>query len=146
MPGKPGTLALTGSLAWTNVSINATYQQNHGQIGAGPDISVTRLQLALRGLGGPGCNPVSGTPGAGGCMWFNPFANAYPSNPALGATNPFFNSNVQNSKDLLNWMHLQLVADTYTELAVVETVFDGTIPGISLPGGDVGWALGRWAP
>jgi iron complex outermembrane receptor protein len=28
---------------------------------------------------------------------------------------------------------------------VVETVFDGTIPGISLPGGDVGWALGaQW--
>jgi iron complex outermembrane receptor protein len=100
-----------------NVSINATYQQNHGQIGAGPDISVTRLQLALRGLGGPSCNPVTGTPGAGSCMWFNPFANAYQGNPALGTTNPSFNANVQNSKDLLNWMHLQLVADTYTELA-----------------------------
>jgi iron complex outermembrane receptor protein len=126
------------------MTVSATYQRNHGEGGAGPDISVTRLQLALRGLGGPRCNPVTGTPGQGGCLWFNPFANAYPGNPALGLTNPFFNSNVQNSTEVLDWMHIQLVADTYTELAVGEVVFNGTAP-ITLPGGDIGWAVGaQW--
>jgi len=140
---------VAGSLKGTvfdniGLTVSATYQRNHGEGGAGPDISVTRLQLALRGLGGPNCNPTTGTPGTGGCMWFNPFANAYPSNPALGATNPFFNSNVQNSKDLLNWMHIQLTADTFTELAVGEAVFNGELP-IDLPGGKIGWAVGaQW--
>ena len=56
------------------------------------------------------------------------FTCAYPNaglpnqfgDPALGLTNPFFNSSVQNSKDLLNWLRQPLVADTYTELAVSE--------------------------
>src|SRR5204863_234975 len=39
------------------LTVSATYQRNHGEGGAGPDIAVNRLQLALRGLGGPGCNP-----------------------------------------------------------------------------------------
>ncbi|HEY9234468.1 MAG TPA: TonB-dependent receptor [Phenylobacterium sp.] len=126
------------------VSMAATYQRNHGEGGAGPDISVTRLQLAMRGLGGPDCNPATGTPGVGSCLWFNPFANAYQGNPAIGATNPFFNSNVQNSKEVLNWMRQPLVADTFTELAVGEIVFNGELP-IELPGGGIGWAVGtQW--
>ena len=72
--------------------VSATYQVNHGEAGAGPDIAVTRLELALRGLGGPGCNPVTGTPGTAGCMYFNPFANAYPAAKGIGGTNPFFAS------------------------------------------------------
>jgi len=131
---------------WEDIglTVSATYQRNHGEGGAGPDISVTRLQLALRGLGGPGCNPNTGTPGVGSCMWFNPFANAYPGNPALDLQNPFFNSNVQNNKDVLNWLRQPLVADTFTELAVGEAVFNGELP-IELPGGGIGWAVGaQW--
>jgi iron complex outermembrane receptor protein len=128
------------------LTVSATYQQNHGEGGAGPDISVTRLQLALRGLGGPSCNPVTGTPGQGACMWFNPFANAYQGNPALGLTNPFFNSGASNDKpELLNWLRQSLVADTYSELAVGEAVFNGQVPGVELPGGSIGWAVGaQW--
>ncbi|MBU1379018.1 MAG: TonB-dependent receptor [Alphaproteobacteria bacterium] len=127
------------------VSASATYQRNHGEGGAGPDISVTRLQLALRGLGGPGCNPVTGTPGAGACQWFNPFANAYQGNPALGVPNPFYNAAANNDKpELLNWLRQPLVADTYTELAVGELVFNGRLP-IELAGGEIGWAVGaQW--
>ena len=125
--------------------MSATYQRNHGEGGAGPDISVTRLQLALRGLGGPNCNPTTGTPGVGGCMFFNPFANAYQGNPALGLTNPFYNAAVSNDKpELLNWLHQQLVADTFSELAVGEAVFSGQLP-VHLGGGDIGWAAGaQW--
>lgn len=42
-----------------------------------PDAIGTALQNALNGLGGAGCNPATGTPGAGGCRWFNPFGSAY---------------------------------------------------------------------
>jgi len=127
-------------------TLSGTYQRNHGEGGAGPDISVTRLQLALRGLGGPGCNPTTGTPGVGPCMWFNPFANAYAGNPALGTTNPFYVASANNDKpELLNWLRQPLVADTYTELAVVEGVLDGEVPGFTLPGGGIGWAVGaQW--
>ncbi|MET0273998.1 MAG: TonB-dependent receptor [Phenylobacterium sp.] len=126
-------------------NLSATYQRNHGEGGAGPDISVTRLQLALRGLGGPGCNPVTGTPGAGGCMYFNPFSNAYQASLGLGGTNPFYVASANNDKpELLNWLRQPLVADTFTELAVVEGVLNGELP-ITLPGGGIGWAAGaQW--
>lgn len=134
--------SLTGHM-WDDIGwrVSATYQVNHGEAGAGPDISVTRLELALRGLGGPGCNPVSGTPGAGGCLYFNPFANGYPGSKGVGGTNPFFAANTANSKDLLNWLHIQLSGDTYTELGVGEAVFNGALP-IDLGGGKISWALG----
>lgn len=128
------------------MTLSATYQRNHGEGGAGPDISVTRLQLALRGLGGPNCNPNTGTPGVGNCMWFNPFANAYAGNPAMGLANPYHVPAANNDKpELLNWLRQPLVADTYTEIAVVEAVFNGEIPGFTLPGGGIGWAAGaQW--
>lgn len=121
---------------------SAVYQVNHGEAGAGPDISVTRLELALRGLGGPGCNPVTGAPGAGACQYFNPFANAYPGSKGTGGTNPFFAPAASNNKpDLLNWLHIPLSGDTYTELAVAQTVFNGTLP-FEMGGGKPSWALG----
>ena len=54
----------------------------------GNDILIDRLQRALNGFGGPAC--VGTTPGANGCVYFNPFSNAYAGNPALGLTNPGF--------------------------------------------------------
>jgi iron complex outermembrane receptor protein len=126
-------------------NVNGTFQENHGEIGAGPDLSVTRLELALRGLGGPGCNPASGTPGAGACQYFNPFANAYPQSLGVGGTNPFYAAGANNNKpDLLNWLHQDLTADTYTQIAVVEGVLNGKLP-FELPGGNVAWAFGaQW--
>ncbi len=126
-------------------NLSATFQENHGEGGAGPDISVTRLQLALRGLGGPSCNPLTGTPGVGSCVYFNPFANAYSSSLGKGGTNPFYVSTVNNNKpELLNWLHQDLVSDTYTQVAVVEGVLNGKAP-IELGGGAVAWALGaQW--
>ncbi|WP_292224743.1 TonB-dependent receptor [Brevundimonas sp.] len=42
-----------------------------------PDVIGSALQNALKGLGGAGCNPATGTPGVGGCQYFNPFGSAY---------------------------------------------------------------------
>ena len=46
-----------------------------------PDVLNTEFQLALYGLGGSACDPVSGTPGVGDCEFFNPFATSYTTAP-----------------------------------------------------------------
>jgi len=40
------------------------------------DVLVDRFDLAIRGLGGPSCDPAAGTPGTGDCVYFNPFGSA----------------------------------------------------------------------
>ncbi|MDD3798226.1 MAG: TonB-dependent receptor [Novosphingobium sp.] len=61
--------------AW-NWSLNATYSQQTVFYDK-PDTIKTRFINALNGLGGPDCDPFSGTPGVGSCMYFNPFGSAY---------------------------------------------------------------------
>jgi iron complex outermembrane receptor protein len=43
---------------------------------AAPDVLVDRFNNAIRGFGGPGCNPATGTAGVGPCLYFNPFGSA----------------------------------------------------------------------
>lgn len=57
-------------------SFNATYSQQAALYDK-PDTLKTPLLNALRGLGGPNCNPLTGTPGVGDCVYFNPFGSAY---------------------------------------------------------------------
>lgn len=42
-----------------------------------PDTIGSALQNALNGLGGAGCNPMTGSPGVGPCRWYNPFGSAH---------------------------------------------------------------------
>ena len=42
-----------------------------------PDTIGSALQNALNGLGGAGCDPATGAPGAGACRYFNPFGSAW---------------------------------------------------------------------
>src|SRR5207302_11120449 len=77
--------------------VNLTYGRYRFFL-AGFDSLTDRLELALRGLGGPGCNFQTGTPGVGPCSYFNPFSNAVPSAPRNGnVANPGFISAVQNT-------------------------------------------------
>ncbi|WJG10751.1 TonB-dependent receptor [Aliiglaciecola sp. LCG003] len=46
-----------------------------------PDVLNTEFNLALNGLGGGQCNPLTGTPGEGDCEYFNPFANSFTTAP-----------------------------------------------------------------
>lgn len=105
------------------------------------DTVVNRYALALRGLGGAGCNVAANTPGANGCLWFNPFSTGIPVNRVTGATNPNFDSSTANSLEVLDF----ILEDTFTEqeieLTVLEAVLNGQLP-ISLGGGDIGWAFG----
>ena len=107
----------------------------------GYDTIVSRFQLALRGLGGPGCNPTTGTPGAGGCQWFNPFSNAIQSNYITGQTNPNYSAAVANDPELIRWFFQPTRADLTSEVFVADLVFDGEL-GLELGGGQVGWAVG----
>ncbi|HEX6997619.1 MAG TPA: TonB-dependent receptor [Gammaproteobacteria bacterium] len=50
-----------------------------------PDVLVDRFDLAMQGLGGPGCDPATGTPGVGDCRYFNPFGSAL---TGTGTPNP----------------------------------------------------------
>ncbi|PZQ57936.1 MAG: TonB-dependent receptor [Phenylobacterium zucineum] len=108
----------------------------------GYDALVSRFQLALRGLGGPGCNPTTGTPGVGGCQWFNPFSNAIQSNYITGQTNPNYSAAVANSPELIRWFFQPTRVDIASKTFVADAVFNGELPGVELGGGNVGWAVG----
>ena len=140
--GRLPDIGPLNDIGWT---AGMTWQQNKGRQET-PDISTRRLELALRGLGGPGCNPATGTPGVGPCLWFNPFSSAYPNSPGTGATNPFFVASTANSLAVLDWMHVYGITDITTQLFTADAVFNGK-SGLHLPGGEVAWALGvqwRW--
>jgi iron complex outermembrane receptor protein len=103
------------------------------------DILIDRLQRALNGLGGLNC--TGNTPGANGCQYFNPFSNAYPSNPALGLSNPGFVSANANSRELIAYLFDRQKFLATQNTFVVDLVVSGELP-ITLPGGAVGWAAG----
>jgi iron complex outermembrane receptor protein len=117
-----------------------TYSEETG-FRSGYDTLVNRYELALRGLGGPNCNVAANTPGQNGCQWYNPFSNAIASNPITGQTNPQYNPAVANSADLARWFFKELTTRQVSRLFVADAVTNGKL-GITLPGGDIAWALG----
>jgi len=114
---------------------------NYERRRSSPGIVGSRLQDALNGLGGADCDTVNGTPGAGGCQWFNPFANAGPGNPSLGLTNPFYVPGNENSPDLVEFLQIDNGVEETEDSLVVDLIFSGEM-GIDLGGGNIGWAAG----
>jgi iron complex outermembrane recepter protein len=137
---------LTGTLAPgflgqdTRWIVNASFGQyatdTHNR-----DALTGRLQLALRGLGGPNCNYLTGTPGVGGCQWLNPFSNAIPGNPFTGQANPGYNPAVAVTNELTDWWYVPI--DRYRKNTQIEinAGIDGKT-GIQLPGGPIRYAVG----
>ena len=68
----------------------------------------TRVTLGLNGLGGPGCDPLTGTPGVGPCQYLNPYSSSRTTAP--------------NSPELLDWMTARQINDTTADLHVVDLV------------------------
>ena len=131
--------SLKGPLAYgVGYDLGATYIREY-QDQRTPDILIDRLQRALNGLGGPSCTGT--TPGANGCQYFNPFSNAYPSNPALGLTNPGYVSANANSPALVKWLFEQDPYRATQTTFVADAVLNGKLP-FELPGGQPGWAVG----
>lgn len=104
-----------------------------------PDVVGSRMQAALNGLGGPSCGGT--TPGQNGCLWFNPFINAGPKNPALNLTNPLYVPGAENTPDLMRWIQVPVGTHQVEEQYVADLVFSGET-GINLGGGAIGYAFG----
>ena len=108
------------------------------------DTVVEKWSAALEGYGGPDCIRGNGAPGAGNCMYYNPFSNAiqYGEQKFTSYTNanpnPNYRATVANDKEtLIPWM-TELVATTISsELTVFDTVFTGVF------NDQVSWALGQ---
>ncbi len=150
-PGRGAGTGLAQNNAWRfnsgfemdvsnklTLNIDGTYWRS-ARTAYAPGIVGSRLQSALNGFGGPDCTGT--TAGANGCLWFNPFVNAGPSNPALGIANPYYVPGAENSDALVAW--LQVPNGTYQreEQFVVDAVLSGGT-GIELPGGEVAFAVG----
>ena len=135
------TASLSGKITSDiNWDTSFTYS-DYTRFQSGQDQFGDRVQLALRGLGGPNCNVAANTPGQNGCQYFNPFGNGIAGNPAEGLTNPSYSSAVGNSNDLINWFYVPFAQSIETQLYVGEASISGKT-GIHLPGGDVAFAIG----
>lgn len=105
------------------------------------DIATGRLQLALRGLGGAGCNGIVAGQAGSTCQWFNPFANSIRTD-VNGNPNPYYNAAADvNTPELVNWLEDEMTATNETRLGEFNVVLSGEMPW-ALPGGAMGWAAG----
>jgi len=120
--------------------VAVTYSENTRETNT-PDIIAYRLQRALSGLGGPDC-AVGAAPGSAGCLYFNPFSNAFAGNPSTGQVNDFnFDPALVNDRALVDWLFENNGWTDTTSSLVADMVFNGELP-LSLPGGVIGWAAG----
>lgn len=120
------------------LDIDGTYWESNRDAAA-PGIIGSRLQAALNGFGGPNCTGT--TPGAGGCLFFNPFSNAGPSNPTLGLENPFYVPGAENTAELVGWLQIPNGTSEQEKQFVIDAVLSGDT-GIQLGGGPIAFAAG----
>lgn len=114
------------SSGWT-WAINAAYSRQDHRYDK-PDTLATNLQNALRGLGGAGCNPATGVPGVGSCVYFNPFASAQ-----LG-------TGTRNSDALVRSLIGYTGLDAKADLFTIDAVTSGDI--MEWAGGTIAGAVG----
>lgn len=122
----------------------------------------SRTQAALRGYGGESCDPATSLPGTNGCLFYNPGASGFISDPSavtplLQLDNPFdpFNSTVSpvigldgnpvlvpvlNSQEVLQFISSPITFDNQSTLHVADAVITGDL--FEMPAGTVGAAIG----
>lgn len=157
------TSELTDSLT---LESSVTYHYYERTI-VGTDSFGDLIQNALAGFGGANCAyrtpqsragltvaQLAALAGTNGCLYLNPFSTAVQSNAVTGQVNPNFagsrnptgfsltpGAGLINDAAVFDSFFVQSSSTTETELYVGDVVLSGQ-PGISLPGGDVGFALG----
>ena len=132
-----GALSVNGKLPidalekrdW-HYDVGVDFSENHSNAYQ-QDTVRADLQNALNGFGGPNCNPATGSPGVGNCMYYNPFASAFTAAPGSAKA---------NSRDLLNWLLPAQNRDTDATLMTWHAIVRGEL--FDLPGGPVGIAFG----
>ena len=127
------------------------------------DVSVNRLQLALRGYGSRAGNTdqctaaetANYTTNAGnaalGCFYFNPFANSFAQSSSQVAANPFyvpsstvagFNDAASNRGAVAGWMIQKQYNEIQSRLAVADLVLAGDTSLKLWADSNVKWAAG----
>jgi iron complex outermembrane receptor protein len=130
-----------GSVGW---NVGLTYAESFRRV-RGPDILTANLQLALAGFGGDNCTGT--TPGANGCLFFNPFSTGVASNLLTGQVNlprgqgGTFDPATVNSFEVIDYIFDTQGSDDTSSVLVADVVLNGETP-LMLPGGAVKWALG----
>ncbi len=90
-------------------------------------LSFSRLDNAIDGLGGPGCDPDTGTPGVGPCQFFNPFLPG-PNSPL-------------NSQELVDSLFVETdFRNQETRFWFIESIVTGEVA--ELPAGPLAVAFG----
>jgi iron complex outermembrane receptor protein len=133
------TGGFSGDVMGINWEANLTFGQTEADSSA-IDIQSSRLEYALRGFGGAGCDPTTGVAGVGPCQYFNPFSTGVAANAVTGAPNPGFVGHT-NSAALIAWMADPDNPVVTNRVAVGEFNLNGGLP-FHLPGGQVKWAAG----
>lgn len=111
---------------WT-WAVNAGFSQQNSLLDK-PDALATKLQQALNGLGGAGCDPATGTPGVGPCVYYNPFGSA-----RLGTGTP-------NSRELIDSLLGYTGLHGEANLFTIDAVTSGDL--LTWRGGVIAGALG----
>lgn len=106
-----------------------------------PDIVGQRLQDALEGFGGANCDRATGTAGVGDCLWFNPFINAHPTNPAYGIDNPAYVAGNENSREVLDYLYVPNGTEQTEDVFVFDTVLS-SMTEFDLGAGNIAYAVG----
>ena len=120
--------------------VGLTFSENTREANT-PDILAFRLQRALSGLGGPNC-AAGATAGSPGCLYLNPFSNAFANNPAIGLANSLnFDPALANDPAVIDWVFENMGYKDTSSALIADVVFNGELP-LSLPGGAIGWAFG----
>ena len=150
-----------------DLSAGLTYSEYDRTI-FGTDTLGDLFQNALAGFGGPNCAfastasraglsdaQLAAVAGTGGCTFFNPFSTAIQVNPVTGQTNPLFAGSrstnglsttpgaglINDVATIGNFFRQDISSVTNTRQIVADVVLSGQ-SGFSLPGGEVGFAVG----
>ena len=122
---------------WTwIVGTSASYSEIHA---GARDTVIDRYPAAIAGLGGPNCNPDSGTPGTDECYFYNPFMSAALPDAASQYTN-LSQTGLANNQEMVEWLTPLRVAVFEGELFTLDARIMGEFG--ELPGGPVGLAAG----
>ena len=120
--------SLTGDIntAW---SWELGLQESRNDIFVGAsDVLVDRFDSAILGLGGPNCDPTTGSAGVGNCAYFNPFGSA------------LTNTGTSNSPALLDDLLGFMSYEAQSELLTLDGILTGEFGELSA--GPLGAAFG----
>jgi len=114
------------------------------------DTRIDNLAWAFRGLGGPGCDVSSGTPGSGNlgtgnCWYYNPFTSGFRISRAAGfegVVSPGSDDASLRNPDWLNDWLTDAAGETFTTQMHVANLVASGDTGIQLPGGALAYAAG----